>query len=63
MGVLLSNPDKALWADAGDGEPVSKLDLARYYEEVGPWMIGQIQGRGIKNSEGLGLAISMRWPC
>jgi bifunctional non-homologous end joining protein LigD len=45
MGVLLSNPGKALWPDAGDGEPVIKLDLARYYEKVGHWMMGHIEGR------------------
>jgi bifunctional non-homologous end joining protein LigD len=45
MGVLISNPDKPLWADANDGIPVTKEDLARYYEAVGPWLIDHIKGR------------------
>jgi bifunctional non-homologous end joining protein LigD len=45
MGVLISNPDKPLWADADDSIPVTKEDLARYYEAVGPWLINHIKGR------------------
>ena len=46
MGVLLSHADKALWPEAADDPaPVTKLDLARYFEAVGDWMMPHIKGR------------------
>jgi bifunctional non-homologous end joining protein LigD len=46
MGVTLSHPDKALWpSSAGDDAPLTKLDLANYFEAVGPWMLPHIKGR------------------
>jgi bifunctional non-homologous end joining protein LigD len=43
--VILSHPNKALWPDAGDAKPVTKQDLARYYETVADWMMPHIAGR------------------
>jgi bifunctional non-homologous end joining protein LigD len=45
MGVSISNPDKVLWPKTSGQPAVTKIDLARYLEAVGPWMIGHLQGR------------------
>ena len=45
MGVRISSPDKVLWPAADGDKPITKLELATYYEAVGDWMIEHIRGR------------------
>lgn len=44
-GIKLSTPERELWPGEKGSDPVTKLDLARYLEAVGPWMIPHIAGR------------------
>jgi bifunctional non-homologous end joining protein LigD len=50
LGVTLTSPDKPLWPGGavakGDG-PVTKLELAHYYEAIGAWMLPHIAGRPV----------------
>jgi bifunctional non-homologous end joining protein LigD len=45
LGVSISKPTKQLWPASATSEPCSKLDLARYLEQVGPWMMQHVGGR------------------
>jgi bifunctional non-homologous end joining protein LigD len=45
MGVTLSSADKVLWPASDAGEALTKLDLARYYEAVGEWLLPHLRGR------------------
>jgi bifunctional non-homologous end joining protein LigD len=45
MGVTISNPDKVLWPKTPNQPAVTKIDLARYLEAVGSWMIRHLKGR------------------
>ncbi|MBW3534657.1 MAG: DNA ligase D [Gemmatimonadetes bacterium] len=41
LGVRVSSPQRVLWPDQG----VTKVALARYYEQVSAWMLPYVEGR------------------
>ena len=47
MGVVISNPTRRCGRTPATARRVTKLDLARYYEAVGDWMIGHHQGPAV----------------
>ena len=57
LGVTISNPDKVLWPDAGDGRPVTKREFAEYLAAIGEWLLPHIQGRPcslVRRPDGIG---------
>ena len=45
MGIPISHPDKVLWPACGSEPAVTKIELARYFEAVGPAMLPHITAR------------------
>jgi bifunctional non-homologous end joining protein LigD len=45
LSIAISKPEKVLWPADGGTAAVTKLDLAHYLAEVGPWMIPHLKGR------------------
>ncbi|MDX2133017.1 MAG: DNA ligase D [Planctomycetota bacterium] len=41
LGVAITHPDREVYPDVG----VRKLDLARYYEAIAPWLLAESRGR------------------
>jgi bifunctional non-homologous end joining protein LigD len=40
-GVRISHPDRLIYPDLG----ISKIELARYYEDIGAWIVPHVAGR------------------
>src|SRR3954469_11845270 len=40
-GVRISHPDRLIYPDLG----IAKMQLARYYEAIGDWMVPHVAGR------------------
>lgn len=40
-GISISHPDRVVYPEPG----LTKLDVARYYETIGNWMVPHVQGR------------------
>jgi bifunctional non-homologous end joining protein LigD len=56
-GVTISNPDKVLWPAQGDQPPITKGDLARYYEAAAERILPHVADRPvsiIRAPEGIG---------
>jgi bifunctional non-homologous end joining protein LigD len=45
LNIEISKPDKALWPATAQTQAVSKLDLARYFEAIGEWLLPHLAGR------------------
>ena len=46
-GIVITHPDKVMWPKSGNLPPVTKLDLARYYEAAAKRMLPHVVGRPI----------------
>ncbi|QBQ48629.1 DNA ligase D [Brevundimonas naejangsanensis] len=46
-GVAISSPDKVLWPGAGGRPPITKADLARYYEAAAERLLAHVADRPV----------------